>query len=81
VIDGEIQKIKADAKSEEAFQQYPANQGLTEEELRKSIDEENLFELIATQEIDAKIKVSDQELRKRYAKEKAGLKDAALTTK
>jgi len=78
LIDNTIKKIKAEAKTEDAYQKHLANQGLTEKELRKSIEEGNLFELIAAQEIDAKIKVSDQELKKRYAREKAGMKkDAA----
>jgi hypothetical protein len=78
LIDNAIKKIKADAKTGDAYQKYLADQSLTENELRKSIEENILFELIATQEIDAKIKVSDQELKKRYAKQKAELKkDAA----
>jgi hypothetical protein len=77
LIENSIKKMKADARSEDAYQKELAAQGMNEDELRRSIEQDSLFELIAVQEIDAKIKVSDQELRKRYAKEKAGLKDAA----
>ena len=77
LIEKSIQKMKADARSEDAYHKELAAQGLSEEELRRSIEQDGLFELIAVQEVDAKIKVTDQELRKRYAKEKAGLKDTA----
>jgi hypothetical protein len=77
LIDNTIKKMQTDAKSMDAYQKKLARQGMSEDELRKSIEQDSLFEQIAAQEIDAKIKISDQELRKRYAKEKAGLKDAA----
>jgi len=77
LIDSTIKKIRMDAPSEDAYQKELAKQGMSEEELRRSIEQDNLFELIAAQEIDAKIKVSDDDLRKRYAKEKAGMKDNA----
>ena len=76
VIDGAVKKIKAD-KGSEAFQTYLAENGLTEDELRKTIEQDALFEMIAAQEIDVKITVTDAALRERYKKEKAGMKDAA----
>jgi parvulin-like peptidyl-prolyl isomerase len=75
LIDNTIRKMQTDAKSVDAYQKELSRQGMSEDELRKSLEQDNLFELIAAQEIDAKIKVSDQELRKRYEKEK--LKNAA----
>lgn len=75
-IDNGIKKIKASAGSEDAFRQYLANNDLTEDELRKITEQDALFEMIATREIDDKIKVTDAAVRARYQKEKAGLKDA-----
>jgi len=77
IIDGEMKKIKASKGSEDAFQTYLADSGLTEELLRSSIENDMLFERIAAQEVDAKITVTDAALRERYAREKAGLKDAS----
>jgi hypothetical protein len=77
VMDNEIKKIKADKGTGDVYQEYLANQGLTENELRQAIEQDTLFEMIAAQEIDAKTTVTDAALRERYKKEKAGLKDAA----
>jgi hypothetical protein len=77
VIDGELKKIKANAGSPAAFQEYLDNNGLTEDELRQTVEQDALFELIATQEVDAKITVTDAALRERYNREKAGLKDSS----
>ena len=79
VIDGEIKKIRTSKGTEDAYQQYLAGQGLTENELRKSIEQDILFEMIATQEVDAKttVAVTDAVLRERYKREKTGLKDTA----
>jgi hypothetical protein len=76
-IDSEIKKTRENNGAKGAYQAYLADQGLTENELRKAIEQDALFELIAAQEIDAKITVTDEALRKRYKKEKAGLKDSA----
>jgi hypothetical protein len=75
VIDSEIAAVKAKAGPGNAFQEYLASNDLTEEELRKSIEQDALFEMIATQEVDGKITITDADLRARYAKDKAGLKD------
>jgi hypothetical protein len=75
-IDSEIKKIRASKGTEDAYQDYLGNQGLTENELRKTIEQDTLFEMIAAQEIDAKIAVTNAALRERY-KERAGLKGAA----
>jgi SurA N-terminal domain len=76
-IDSEIMKIKGDKGSEAGYQGYLGSQGITENELRKAIEQDTLFEMIAAQEIDAKVMVTDAALRERYKKGKAGLKDAA----
>ena len=74
-LDRELETIKAKAGPGDAFREYLVKNGLTEEELRKTIEQDALFEMIASQEVDAKITVTDAELRERYKKDKAGLKD------
>jgi hypothetical protein len=76
-IDNAIKNIVAKQGSLNAYQKYLSDNGLSEQELRRIIDQDALFELIATQEVDARIKVTDEELRQRYNRERAGLKDAA----
>jgi hypothetical protein len=76
-IDSEIKKIRASKGTEDAYQDYLGNQGLTENELRKTIEQDALFEMIATKEIDEKITITDADLRARYKKDKAGLKDSS----
>jgi len=71
-----IKKIKADAGSEDAFRQYLANNSMTEDELRKAVEKDALFEMIATKEVDTNITISEAALRERYKKGKAALKDA-----
>ena len=77
VIDHEIESIKAKAGPGDAYKEYLAKNGLTEEELRKTIEQDALFEMIATREIDEKITITDADLRARYKKDKAGLKDSS----
>jgi hypothetical protein len=77
VIDREIQNIQAKTGPGNAFQAYLAENGLTEAELRKTIEQDALFEMIAGQEVDQKITVTDAALKARYKKEKAGLTDAS----
>jgi hypothetical protein len=76
VIDHEIESIKAKAGPGDDFKKYLTKNGFTEEELRKTIEQDALFEMIATKEIDEKITVTDADLRARYKKDKAGLKDS-----
>lgn len=75
-IEEQLKKMKAEAGSDKGFQQYLADTSLTEDELRKSLEQDALFELIATQEVDGKITVTDAALRARYKKEKNALKDS-----
>lgn len=77
VLDREIAKLKSNKGSEKAFQEYLAANGLREAELRKMLEQDALFEMIAAQEIDANITITDAALRARYKKEKSGLKDPA----
>ncbi len=73
-VDDALGKIRKGAGSAEAYQKYLADNGLTEEELRAQIGRDALFEMIAAREVDAKVKVTDADLKALYAKEKAGLK-------
>jgi hypothetical protein len=76
-IDRELQKMKAATASEGAFQKFLESNGLTAEELKKVMENELLFERIASLEVDAKIDLSDSVLKERYDREKAGRKDSA----
>ncbi len=76
LIDSGIQKIKTGLGSGDAFRKYLEDNGLTEAELRKAIEQDALFEMIAGKEIDEKIQVTEAALRARYQKEKAGLRDS-----
>ncbi len=76
-IERAVKEIKDKAGSGAAFREYLASNGLTEEELRKTIEQDALFEMIAAREVDEKVTVTDAALRARYGREKAGLKDAA----
>ncbi len=76
IIDGGIQKIKTETGTGEAYRKYLEDNGLTEAELRKTIEQDALFEMIAAKEIDEKIRVPESALRARYQKEKAGLRDS-----
>ncbi len=76
-VDAEMRKIQANAGSEKAYNEYLVRNGLSEAELRKQIEADALFELIATKEVDEKITVTEAALRARYQREKAGLKDPA----
>jgi hypothetical protein len=77
VIDREMENIKAKTGSGDAFLEYLAKNGFTEKELRKTIEQDALFEMIAAQEVDAKIAITDAALRERYKKEKSRMKDPA----
>ena len=75
-IDREVKKIRTDAGSEAAFQEYLARNGLSEAELRKVMEREYLFELIAAHEIEAKITVTEADIRQRYEQEQAAAREA-----
>jgi hypothetical protein len=70
-IDREVEKVRQSAGPGDAYQEYLSNNGLTEAELRRSIERDALFELIALHEVDAKITVTDAMVRDIYAKHKA----------
>ncbi len=71
-IDAEIRNDGSD----QSLKKYLADSGLADADFRKGIEQDLLFEMIAGQEIDAKIKVTEAALRERYRKEKAQWKTA-----
>ncbi len=76
-VDDALAKVRKEAGSAEAYQKYLSSNGLTEEELRRLIQRDALFEMIATREVDARIKVTDAELKALYERDKTGLLDSA----
>ncbi len=77
IVDEQLKAMKKELGSEDAYRQYLETNSLSEAEMRKIIEDDALFEMIATQEVDAKITVSEAAVRERYNKEKAALqKDA-----
>jgi parvulin-like peptidyl-prolyl isomerase len=73
MIDNVIKQFINMAGSEKAFKEDLKQRGMTEAELRKSIERMRRFELITKKEIYEKIKVDDNILKKEYEKNKAGL--------
>jgi hypothetical protein len=73
VLDQNVKKAKEGFGSDEAYRKYLAETGMTEEDFRKIVEQDTLFEMIAAQEVDAKISVPEAAVRQRYNKEKASL--------
>jgi parvulin-like peptidyl-prolyl isomerase len=63
--------LRTNAGSDEAFKKSLTMSGDTEESLRRSVERNMLFDMIATREIFGKIKVDEKRLRDSYAKDKA----------
>jgi len=76
-VENELKKLKANLKSEDAYKQYLAKSGLTEEGIKKKIERGFLVEMITEKEIFDKIKVDPELVKKTYAKEKASYKGAS----
>ena len=77
VMDAEIARLKEHKGPGRSFQDYLTSNGLTEEEFRRALEQEYLFEQIAAREIDAKVTVTEAAVKERYAREKTGLQDAS----
>jgi len=75
-LDENVKKAKAGFGSEDAYRKYLADNSMSDEEFRKSVEQDTLFEMIAAQEVDAKVAVTEAAVRQRYNKEKTALKDA-----
>ncbi len=71
VIDAEMKRIQAELGTDDAFRAYLAKNGLSEAELRASIEGDALFEMIATREVDMRISVTDGTLRGFYTKHRS----------
>ncbi|MBS1127178.1 MAG: peptidylprolyl isomerase [Nitrospirae bacterium] len=65
-----VAALRTNAGSDEAFKKSLAMSGDTEESLRRSIERNMLFDMIAAREIFGKIKVDEKRLREAYAKNK-----------
>lgn len=66
-----INKVRAQAGSEEAYKKYLEERNLNEEALKKTVERSHLLEMITAKEIFDKIKVDDKVLRDTYEKDKA----------
>jgi parvulin-like peptidyl-prolyl isomerase len=72
-IDEAVQQIKTRAGSQAEYQTYLERQGLTEASLRKEIEKDQLFDMIAAEEIFNKVRPDPKQVREIYAKEKKNL--------
>ena len=66
-----IDKVRAQAGSEEAYKKYLEERNLSEEALKKTIERSHILEMITAREVFDKIKVDEKTLRHAYEKEKA----------
>ena len=73
MLNEEVKKIKTQLGSEEAYQRYLQNSGLTEDSLKKEIERDYLFQTAMRKEVSGKINVSDKVLREVYEREKKSL--------
>jgi len=69
-----LNKVKADLKSEDAYQKKLRQSGITEEELKKQLERNMLVDMITEKEIFDKVKVDPNQVKKVYAKDKASYK-------
>jgi len=70
-VEDVINKIKAQAGSEEAYKKYLEERNVNEDALKKTVERSRLLEMITAKEIFDKIKVDDKVLRNTYEKDKA----------
>lgn len=75
-IEAAVADVKHDAGSDAAYRDYLANNGLTEEMLKKSFEYRYLYESITEQEIYSKVPVTEAALKERYARDRDNLKTA-----
>ncbi len=68
-IDMTIKMMKMDMGTSIAFNRFLKMSGLTEEELRRQIERNRLYQMVIEREILRKVKVDDDELRQAYLKE------------
>jgi len=70
-VEDVINKIKAQAGSEEAYKKYLEERNVNEDALKRTVERSRLLEMITAKEIFDKIKVDDKVLRNTYEKDKA----------
>lgn len=73
-VEAELKRMKADLKTEDAYRQNLANSGLTEEELKKQLENNILIGMITEHEIFDKVKIDPKLVKKTYEKEKGSFK-------
>jgi hypothetical protein len=71
VVEDVINRVKAQAGSEEAYKNYLEERNINEDALKKTVERSRLLEMITAKEIFDKIKVDDNVLRNAYEKDKA----------
>jgi hypothetical protein len=69
-VEDELKKIKADLKSEAAYQEKLARTGTTEEALKRQLEKNLLLDMITEKEIFEKVRIDPKLVEKTYAKEK-----------
>jgi hypothetical protein len=69
-----IKDLKASLKSEDAFKTYLAKTGMTDAELRTSMEKKVLYSMIIKDEILNRVKLDPQMVEKEYAGNKAAYK-------
>jgi hypothetical protein len=70
-VEDVINKVRAQAGSEEAYKKYLEERNLSEEALKKTIERSHILEMITAREVFDKIEVDEKTLRHAYEKEKA----------
>jgi len=70
-VEDVINKVRAQAGTEEAYKKYLEERNLNEDALKKTVERSQLLEMITAEEIFDKIKVDDKVLRNTYEKDKA----------
>jgi hypothetical protein len=70
-VEDVINKVRAQAGSEEAYKKYLEDRNLNEDSLKKTVERSHLLEMITAREIFDKIKLDDKVLRNTYEKDKA----------
>ncbi len=73
VLEENYKKAKAAMGNEDAYRKYLEANSMSDADFKKSVEQDTLFEMIAAQEVDAKISVTEAAVRQRYNKEKAAL--------
>ena len=70
-VEDVINKVRAQAGSEESYKRYLEERNVSEDALKKTVERSRLLEMITAREIFDKIKVDDKVLRNTYEKDKA----------